>query len=150
MAKMDQTIAAAKSCAVECTNVEKKLKQLLDMTQDEALFHARQSAYLYRLGVQTLPKSLHCLSMRLTVDYFNSSADIEHSGAEKLENPALRHYIIFSTNLLASSMTVNSTVINSEVYYCILCCTIILLKICIVSLTHNFAGIGKYGFPSCH
>lgn len=124
MTKMDQTIAEAKSFAVECTNVEKKLKQLLDMTEDEALFHARQSAYLYRIGVQTLPKSLHCLSMRLTVDYFKSSGDREHSGAEKLENPAFRHYIIISTNLLASSMTVNSTVINSEVYYCILCCTI--------------------------
>lgn len=116
MAKMDQTISAVKSCAIECTNVEKKLKQLLDMTEDEALFHARQSAYLYSLGVQTLPKSLHCLSMRLTVDYFKSKADIEHSGAEKLENPAFQHYIIFSSNLLASSMTVNSTVINSEVY----------------------------------
>ncbi|XP_062181288.1 probable galacturonosyltransferase 7 isoform X2 [Phragmites australis] len=66
------------------------------------------------LGVQTLPKSLHCLSMRLTVDYFKSSADMEHSDTGKLENPAFRHYVIFSTNLLASSMTINSTVINSE------------------------------------
>ncbi|TKW26669.1 hypothetical protein SEVIR_3G205200v4 [Setaria viridis] len=114
MAKMDQTIAAAKSCALECTNVEKKLTQLLDMTEDEALFHARQSTYLYRLGVQTLPKSLHCLSMRLTVDYFNASADMEHSDAKKFENPAFQHYIIFSTNLLASSMTINSSVTNSE------------------------------------
>ncbi|KAK3135248.1 hypothetical protein QOZ80_5BG0416610 [Eleusine coracana subsp. coracana] len=114
MAKMDQTIAAAKLCATECTNVEKKLRQLLDMTEDEALFHARQSAYLYRLGVQTLPKSLHCLSMKLTVDYFNSSADIEHSDIKKLRNLAFQHYVIFSTNLLASSMTINSTVINSE------------------------------------
>ncbi|PUZ65484.1 hypothetical protein GQ55_3G226800 [Panicum hallii var. hallii] len=114
IAKMDQTIAVAKSCAVECTNVEKKLTQLLDMTQDEALFHARQSAYLYRLGVQTLPKSLHCLSMRLTVDYFNASADMEHSDAEKFGNPAFQHYVIFSTNLLAASMTINSSVINSE------------------------------------
>ncbi|XP_022681342.1 probable galacturonosyltransferase 7 isoform X2 [Setaria italica] len=116
MAKMDQTIAAAKSCALECTNVEKKLTQLLDMTEDEALFHARQSTYLYRLGVQTLPKSLHCLSMRLTVDYFNASADMEHSDAKKFENPAFQHYIIFSTNLLASSMTINSSVTNSEYF----------------------------------
>ncbi|CAN6341617.1 unnamed protein product [Urochloa humidicola] len=114
MAKMDQTITAAKSRAVECTNVEKKLTQLLDMTEDEALFHARQSAYLYRLGVQTLPKSLHCLSMRLTVDYFNASDDMEHLDAEKYEKPAFQHYVIFSTNLLASSMTINSSVINSE------------------------------------
>ena len=115
MAKMDQTMTAAKSCDVECTNVEKKLTQLLDMTEDEALFHARQSAYLYRLGVQTLPKSLHCLSMRLTVDYFNASSDMEHSDPDKFGNPAFQHYVIFSTNLLASSMTINSSVINSEV-----------------------------------
>ncbi|XP_052157445.1 probable galacturonosyltransferase 7 [Oryza glaberrima] len=114
MAKMEKTIAAAKSCLIECTNFEKKLRQLLDMTEDEAHFHARQGAYLYRLGVQTLPKSLHCLSMRLTVDYFKSFADMEYSNVQKLENPVLRHYVIFSTNLLASSMTVNSTVINSE------------------------------------
>ncbi|WVZ98987.1 hypothetical protein U9M48_044354 [Paspalum notatum var. saurae] len=114
MGKMDQTITAAKSCAIECINVEKKLKQLLDMTEDEALFHARQSAYLYRLGVQTLPKSLHCLSMRLTVDYFKASDDMEHSDTKKFENPQLQHYVIFSTNLLASSITINSTVVNSE------------------------------------
>lgn len=113
MAKMDQTIATAKSCSVECINVEKKLKQLLDMTEDEALFHARQSAYLYRLGVHTLPKSLHCLSMRLTVDYFKTSDDMEHSDTKKFQNPTLRHYVIFSTNLLASAMTINSTVVNS-------------------------------------
>ncbi|KAL6610399.1 hypothetical protein ACP70R_040368 [Stipagrostis hirtigluma subsp. patula] len=114
MKKMDETITAAKSCATECTNVEKKLRQLLDMTEDEALFHGRQSSYLYKLGIQTLPKSLHCLSMRLTVDYFKSLADVEHSDAQKLENPVFQHYVIFSTNLLASSMTINSTVINSE------------------------------------
>ncbi|XP_015692434.1 probable galacturonosyltransferase 7 isoform X2 [Oryza brachyantha] len=114
MAKMAKTIAAAKSSPTECTTFEKKLRQLLDMTEDEAHFHARQGAYLYRLGVQTLPKTLHCLSMRLTVDYFKSFADMEHSDTQKLENPVLQHYVIFSTNLLASSMTVNSTVINSE------------------------------------
>ncbi|KAL6841432.1 hypothetical protein ACP4OV_028950 [Aristida adscensionis] len=114
MAKMNQTIAAAKSCPTECTNVEKKLRQLLDMSEHEALFHARQSAYLYGLGVQTLPKSLHCLSMRLTVDYFKSSVEMENSDTQKFVNPVLQHYAIFSTNLLASSMTINSTVINSE------------------------------------
>ncbi|KAF0925382.1 hypothetical protein E2562_016639 [Oryza meyeriana var. granulata] len=114
MVKMAKTIAEAKSCPTECTNFEKKLRQLLDMTEDEAHFHARQGAYLYRLGLQTLPKSLHCLSMRLTVDYFKSFADMEYSNTQNLENPVLRHYVIFSTNLLASSMTVNSTVINAE------------------------------------
>ena len=66
---MEHTIERAKSCEVGCSNVERKLRQLLDITEDEASFHTRQSAFLYHLGVQTTPKTHHCLNMRLTVEY---------------------------------------------------------------------------------
>ncbi|XP_010921256.2 probable galacturonosyltransferase 7 isoform X1 [Elaeis guineensis] len=113
--KMDQTIARAKSCTVDCKNVDKKLRQILDLTEDEALFHKKQSAFLYHLSVQTMPKSLHCLSMRLTVEYFKSPPmDSASSHAHKFENPELRHYVIFSRNMLAASVAINSTVANSE------------------------------------
>src|SRR5438034_159210 len=59
---MEQTIERAKSCEVGCSNVERKLRQLLDVTEDEAYFHKRQSAFLYHLGVQTTPKTHHCLN----------------------------------------------------------------------------------------
>lgn len=113
---MDQTIARAKSCTVDCNNVDKKLRQILDLTEDEAHFHMKQSAFLYRLGVQTMPKSLHCLSMRLTVEYFKSPPmDSAYSHAHKFDNPELRHYVIFSRNTLAASVAINSTAANSEV-----------------------------------
>ncbi|XP_072985913.1 probable galacturonosyltransferase 7 isoform X2 [Typha latifolia] len=114
--RMDLVTARSKSCTVDCNNVDKKLRQILDLSEDEAHFHMKQSAFLYHLGVQTMPKSLHCLSMRLTVEYFKSQPfALEHSHAFKFDNPKYRHYIIFSRNILAASVVINSTVMNSEV-----------------------------------
>ncbi|XP_041996353.1 probable galacturonosyltransferase 7 isoform X1 [Salvia splendens] len=110
---MEATIAKAKSCPVDCNNVDKKFRQLVDLTEDEANFHMKQSAFLYKLAVQTMPKSLHCLSMRLTVEYFRSF-DIDDKMVEKFVNPALHHYVIFSKNVLASSVAINSTVAHAQ------------------------------------
>lgn len=113
--KMDDVIARAKSCPVECSNVDKKFRQLVDLTEDEANFHAKQSAFLYQLAVLTMPKSLHCLSMRLTVEYFKSpSLYMDKSLSEIYVNPELYHYVIFSNNILASSVVVNSTVMHAK------------------------------------
>ena len=113
---MEHTIERVKSCEVGCSNVERKLRQLLDLTEDEAYFHKRQSAFLYRLGVQTMPKTHHCLSMRLTVEYFKSaSLHMELLNEQILEDPAYFHYVMFSRNVLAASTTINSTAMNSKV-----------------------------------
>lgn len=111
---MEAVIAKAKSCPVDCNNVDKKFRQLVDLTEDEANFHMKQSAFLYKLAVQTMPKSLHCLSMRLTVEYFRSF-DIADKLVEKFVNPDLYHYVIFSKNVLASSVAINSTVAHAQV-----------------------------------
>ncbi|KAM7265912.1 hypothetical protein ACFE04_003595 [Oxalis oulophora] len=115
--KLENMLAAiekAKKFPVDCNNVDKKLRQIFDMTEDEANFHMKQSAFLYQLAVQTMPKSLHCLSMRLTVEYFKSKVDKELSLAERYSDPTLQHYVIFSNNVLASSVVINSTVVNSR------------------------------------
>ncbi|CAN6362110.1 unnamed protein product [Urochloa humidicola] len=113
--KMEHTIERAKSCEVGCSNVERKLRQLLDITEDEAYFHTRQSAFLYHLGVQTMPKTHHCLNMRLTLEYFKSrSINMDQLNKQKLESPTFQHYAIFSRNVLAVSTTINSTVLNSQ------------------------------------
>lgn len=115
LAKMEHIIERAKSCEVGCSNVERKLRQLLDITEDEAYFHTRQSAFLYHLGVQTMPKTHHCLSMRLTVEYFKSaSLRKELLNEQTLEDPAFFHYVMFSRNVLAASTTINSTAMNSK------------------------------------
>ncbi|KAF8086836.1 hypothetical protein N665_0611s0021 [Sinapis alba] len=111
--KMEAVISKAKSFPVDCNNVDKKLRQILDLTEDEASFHMKQSVFLYQLAVQTMPKSLHCLSMRLTVEHFKSaSVDIEDS--EKFSDPSLLHFVIISDNILASSVVINSTVVHAR------------------------------------
>uniref|UniRef100_A0A2P2L7S3 Hexosyltransferase n=2 Tax=Rhizophora mucronata TaxID=61149 RepID=A0A2P2L7S3_RHIMU len=113
--KMEAAIARAKSFPVDCNNVDKKLRQIYDMTDEEAGFHMKRSSFLYQVAVQTMPKSLHCLSMKLNVEYFLSSLhDMELSMSEKYLDPTLQHYVIFSNNVLASSVVINSTVTHSS------------------------------------
>ncbi|XP_043815120.1 probable galacturonosyltransferase 7 isoform X3 [Manihot esculenta] len=113
--RMEVAIAEARTCPVECHNVHKKLSQILDMTEDEANFYTRQSAFLHQLAVQTMPKSLHCLSMKLTVEYFNSSLhDMAPPPPERFSDPMMHHYVIFSNNILASSVVINSTVTHAR------------------------------------
>ncbi|CAK8542207.1 unnamed protein product [Lathyrus sativus] len=112
--KMQVAIAKAKSVPVVCDNVDKKLRQIYDLTEDEADFHMKQSAFLYKLNVLTMPKSFHCLALKLTVEYFKSSHD-EEADSEKFEDSSLRHYVIFSNNVLAASVVINSTVTHAKV-----------------------------------
>lgn len=115
--KMEVAIARAKSVPVDCNNVDKKLRQIYDLTEDEADFHRKQSAFLYKLNVQTMPKSLHCLSLKLTVEYFKSSHYEEQADEEKFIDSSLHHYVIFSNNVLAASVVINSTVTHAKVRY---------------------------------
>ncbi|XP_068668790.1 probable galacturonosyltransferase 7 isoform X2 [Aristolochia californica] len=112
MQKMAAVISKAKEHVACTSNVDKKFRQLLDLTEDEAHFHMKQSAFLYQLGVHTVPKSLHCLSMRLTVEYFRSHSAGEED--DKHEDPTYHHYVIFSNHILAASVVINSTVMHSE------------------------------------
>ncbi|AES79920.1 putative polygalacturonate 4-alpha-galacturonosyltransferase [Medicago truncatula] len=113
--RMDVAIARAKSVPVVCDNVDKKFRQLYDLTEDEADFHRKQSAFLYKLNVLTMPKSFHCLALKLTVEYFKSSHDEEEADSEKFEDSSLHHYVIFSNNVLAASVVINSTVTHAKV-----------------------------------
>jgi alpha-1,4-galacturonosyltransferase len=115
--KMEVAIAKAKSVPVVCDNVDKKLRQIYDLTEDEADFHMKQSAFLYKLNVLTMPKSFHCLALKLTVEYFKSSHDEEHADSEKFKDSSLHHYIIFSNNVLPASVVINSTVTHAKVCF---------------------------------
>ncbi|KAE8698027.1 putative galacturonosyltransferase 7 [Hibiscus syriacus] len=112
-ARMEAAIARAKSVTADCNNVDKKLRQIFDLTEDEANFHMKQSAFLYQLAVQTMPKSHHCLYMRLTIEYFRYDS-FDKELTEKFSDPTLQHYVIFSSNVIASSVVINSTVMHAK------------------------------------
>ncbi|XP_060210138.1 probable galacturonosyltransferase 6 isoform X2 [Lycium barbarum] len=70
-----------------------------------------QTSFLVQLAARTTPKGLHCLSMRLTTEYFAlQPEERELPNQHKLQDPDLYHFAVFSDNVLTCSVVVNSTV----------------------------------------
>ena len=81
---------------------------------------ATQSATFGQLAAEAVPKSLHCLSLRLVTKW---AADerlrgkvraMQGSFAPKLTDNNLYHFCVFSDNVLGASVVINSTIINSQ------------------------------------
>ncbi|CAM8962080.1 unnamed protein product [Rhodiola kirilowii] len=112
--KMEAAIAKAKVVVADCNNVDKKLQQLVDLTEDEARFHMNRVLSSTKSECKLCQKVSTCLFMRLTVEYFQSTNDIELPLDEKFMNPSLEHYVLFSKNVLAASVVINSTVMHAK------------------------------------
>nr|GEV47610.1 probable galacturonosyltransferase 4 [Tanacetum cinerariifolium] len=112
---MDQTLAKGKQIQDDCTAVVKKLRAIIHSTEEQLRVHQKQALFLTHLIAKTVPKGLHCLPLRLSTEYYslNSSAQ-QFSNQEKLEDPKLFHYALFSDNVLATAVVVNSTVTNAK------------------------------------
>ncbi|KAK1424115.1 hypothetical protein QVD17_19429 [Tagetes erecta] len=112
---MDQTLAKGKQLQDDCTAVVKKLRAIIHSTEEQVRVHQKQALFLTHLTAKTVPKGLHCLPLRLTTEYYslNSSAQ-QFSNQENLDDPNLFHYALFSDNVLATAVVVNSTVTNSK------------------------------------
>ncbi|XWS68341.1 hypothetical protein CRYUN_Cryun04dG0081900 [Craigia yunnanensis] len=85
-------------------------------TMGHALSIAKDELYDCRtLAAKTVPKPLHCLPLQLAADYFiHGYQNKKDLNKEKLEDPSLYHYAIFSDNVLATSVVVNSTVLHAN------------------------------------
>ncbi|KAJ7524588.1 hypothetical protein O6H91_17G012900 [Diphasiastrum complanatum] len=99
----------------DCPLVVKKLRAMLQSTEEHVRTLKKQSTFLSQLAAKTIPKGLHCLSLRLNVEYHMLPAhQQEFHNQEKLEDRSLYHYALFSDNILAASVVVNSTVLNAQ------------------------------------
>ncbi|KDP29029.1 hypothetical protein JCGZ_16418 [Jatropha curcas] len=112
---MDQSLAKGKQMQDDCATVVKKLRAMLHSTEEQLRVHKKQSMFLTQLTAKTLPKGLHCLPLRLTTEYYslNSSAQ-QFPNQERLEDPRLYHYALFSDNVLAAAVVVNSTITHAK------------------------------------
>ncbi|KAJ0242718.1 galacturonosyltransferase 4 [Hirschfeldia incana] len=112
---MEQTLAKGKEIQDDCSTVVKKLRAMLHSAEEQLHVHKKQAMFLTQLTAKTIPKGLHCLPLRLTSDYYalNSSAQ-QFPNQEKLEDNQLYHYALFSDNVLATSVVVNSTITNAK------------------------------------
>ncbi|KAF3325951.1 putative galacturonosyltransferase 4 isoform X4 [Carex littledalei] len=112
---MEETLARGKQIQEDCAGTVKKLRAMLHSAEELLRVHKKQTLFLTQLAAKTLPKGLHCLPLRLSSEYYNlEPAKREFGNKEKLEDPSLYHYALFSDNVLATAVVVNSTVTNAK------------------------------------
>ena len=115
MKAMEQTLLKGKQIQDDCAAAVKKLRAMIHSTEEQLHTLKKQTLFLTQLTAKTLPKGLHCLPLRLTTEYYKlNSSQQQFPNQEKLEDPQLYHYAIFSDNILATAVVVNSTVINAK------------------------------------
>ncbi|EPS66373.1 hypothetical protein M569_08404, partial [Genlisea aurea] len=112
---MGQVLSKAKDQLYDCNLVTGKLRAMLQSADEQVRTLKKQSTFLSQLAAKTIPNALHCLSMRLTIEYYLLPPEKRNfPRSENLENPNLYHYALFSDNVLAASVVVNSTYMNAK------------------------------------
>ena len=112
---MGHVLSIAKDQLYDCLLVARKLRAMLQSTEDSVNIQRKRSAFLIQLAAKTVPRPLHCLPLQLAAEYYLQGYHKKGSlDKEKIEDPSLYHYAIFSDNVLATSVVVNSTVQNAK------------------------------------
>ncbi|KAJ3693210.1 hypothetical protein LUZ60_008690 [Juncus effusus] len=112
---MEQTLTRVKQIQEDCSSTVKKLRAMLHSSDELLRAHKKQTLFLSQLAAKTLPKGLHCLPLRLSSEYFGKrESEREFPNKEKLEDNRLFHYALFSDNVLAAHVVVNSTLTNAK------------------------------------
>ncbi|KAL6593308.1 hypothetical protein ACP70R_049061 [Stipagrostis hirtigluma subsp. patula] len=112
---LEQMLIKGKQMQDDCSVVVKKLRAMLHSAEEQLHAHKKETVFLTQLAAKTLPKGLHCLPLRLTNEYFSlDPAQQQVPNQERLSDPNLHHYALFSDNILATAVVVNSTVLNAK------------------------------------
>ncbi|KAI3995698.1 hypothetical protein MKX01_020771 [Papaver californicum] len=115
MKSMEGTLGKASRVYHDCSSMATKLRAMTSNTEEQVRAQKNQAIYLVELASRTTPKGLHCLSMRLTDSYFSLQPEKrEFPNQHKLNDPDLYHFVVFSDNILASAVVVNSTIFSSS------------------------------------
>lgn len=113
---MEQTLAKGNQIQDDCAAIVRKLRAMLHSTEEQLRVHKKQTLFLTQLTAKTLPKGLHCLPLRLTSEYYALNSTQQHfPNQERLEDPRLFHCALFSDNVLAAAVVVNSTITHAKV-----------------------------------
>uniref|UniRef100_J3MYI7 Hexosyltransferase n=1 Tax=Oryza brachyantha TaxID=4533 RepID=J3MYI7_ORYBR len=112
---MEQTLGKVKRIHDSCSGAVNRLHAALHSTEEQLQSHKKEANYLAQVAAKSLPKGLHCLPLRLTNEYYSTNTNNKKfPHIEKLEDPKLYHYALFSDNVLAAAVAVNSTIVHAK------------------------------------
>ncbi|KAI3463829.1 hypothetical protein Pfo_020492 [Paulownia fortunei] len=94
------------------------MKNFIQSLEERANAATVQSTVFGQLAAESLPKNLQCIDIKLTADWLQNKSTQElaedRRNSPRLVDNNLYHFCIFSDNLLAVSVVINSTVSNTE------------------------------------
>ncbi|PIN14234.1 Polygalacturonate 4-alpha-galacturonosyltransferase [Handroanthus impetiginosus] len=96
-----------------------RLKAKIQGLEEQMNSINEKSSKYGQIAAEEVPKSLYCLGVRLTSEwfknaYFQRKQKENRQIASKLKDNSLYHFCVFSDNILATSVVVNSTALNSR------------------------------------
>ncbi|KAK8639487.1 hypothetical protein V6N13_137865 [Hibiscus sabdariffa] len=115
MKAMEASLSKASRAYPHCSQMATKLRAMAYNAEEQIRAQKNGESYLVQLAGRTTTKGIHCLSMRLTAEYFFLQPEERRfPNQQKLNNPDLYHYAIFSDNILACAVVVNSTISSAK------------------------------------
>lgn len=119
MTALSQLIYKAQDQHYDIATTIVTLKKHIDALEERLIAATVLSAEFGQLAAEATPKNQQCLNIKLTVDWDSNpmvqkKIDKEIKYSPRLMDNNLYHFCIFSDNVLATSVVVNSTVSNAE------------------------------------
>ncbi|GMI73855.1 galacturonosyltransferase 6 [Hibiscus trionum] len=115
MRSMEVWLVKMNHALADCFEMAKTLRAMANDTKEQVQAEKNQESYLIQVAGRTTPKGLHCLSMRLTAEYFLlQPEERQFPNQHKLHDLDLYHYAVFSDEILACAVVVNSTTASAK------------------------------------